>query len=139
MIIRAIQRCFEKAEKREWGWTCWGFDIHATILRPNFKVGEITTEFYPYARDVLREISGRTDIIMILFTCSWPYEQEQYLEFFGNNGIYFKYVNENPDVRTRGYGYYEQKFYLDVLFEDKAGFDPETEWLLVQEEMKKHR
>jgi hypothetical protein len=67
---------------------------------------------------------------MIIYTCSHPHEIEQYIEFFEKNNIRFKYVNENPEVKTQtnGYGCYDKKPYMNVLFEDKAGFDAETEW-----------
>jgi hypothetical protein len=31
-------------------------------------------------------------------------------------------------TQTNGYGCYDKKPYMNVLFEDKAGFDAETEW-----------
>ena len=42
----------------------------------------------------------------------------------------FKWINKNPEVVTDkgGYGYYEDKPYFNVLFEDKASFNPNTEW-----------
>jgi hypothetical protein len=72
----------------------------------------------------------RPDIIMILYTCSYPQEIERYLKIFEKNNITFSHVNKNPNISSRmgNFGYYEDKFYFNVLFEDKAGFDPETEW-----------
>ncbi|MOA37506.1 hypothetical protein D3C78_1591030 [compost metagenome] len=65
---------------------------------------------------------------MILYTCSYPHEIEQYLKFFKEQGIHFRFVNQNPEVVNEAYGFYEQKFYFNVLFEDKSGFDPEQDW-----------
>ena len=67
---------------------------------------------------------------MFLYTCSHPHEIEEYLALFKKFDIDFKYVNENPEVKTEkeGYGNYDKKPYMNVLFEDKAGFNPETEW-----------
>ena len=42
-----------------------------------------------------------------------------------------KYVNENNDVKNAGYGCYDDKFYFAVLCDDKAGWDPENDWSLV--------
>ena len=49
---------------------------------------------------------------------------------FEENGIHFDYVNENPEIATNleGYGNYDKKPYMNVLFEDKAGFDGDTDW-----------
>jgi len=46
------------------------------------------------------------------------------------NGINFDYVNENPEIPTNmeGYGNYDKKPYMNVLFEDKAGFLGEYDW-----------
>jgi hypothetical protein len=48
-------------------------------------------------------------------------------------GLHLEYVNDNPEVTTEGYGCYDYKPYMNVLFEDKAGFD--TDWLGVLELM----
>jgi hypothetical protein len=75
-------------------------------------------------------ISKMSDVVIFLYTCSHPHEIEQYLKLFSDNNIHFKYVNENPEVATdlKGYGCYDKKPYMNVLFEDKAGFDPEMEF-----------
>jgi len=67
---------------------------------------------------------------MILWTCSYPSEIKKYTNKFSNDGIYFHHVNENPGISSNmgNFGYYEQKFYFNLLFEDKAGFNPEMEW-----------
>lgn len=131
-ILRAIrQQHFEALEKHPtWGFTYWAFDLHGTIIKPNYETGNIPTEFYPYAKEVLLMLSKRDDVVMYMYTCSHPHEQEQYVKFFEEQGIKFKWVNENPEVPTdnNGYGYYEQKPYFNVLFEDKAGFDPNEDW-----------
>jgi len=67
-----------------------------------------------------------------MYTCSHPHEIQQYLDFFEKNNISFKYVNENPEVVDGAYGYYQDKFYFNVLFEDKAGFETK-EWIDVKD------
>lgn len=126
---------FAYKENRGWDKTYWFFDIHGTILKPNYQYGNIPKEFYPHAKEAMQLISKLDDVCMVLYTCSHPHEIEQYLEFFKENNIHFQYVNENPEVPTdlNGYGCYDKKPYINVLFEDKAGFNPETEWLEVLE------
>jgi hypothetical protein len=128
MITKAIRNCLVTAKERGWEKTYWAFDIHGTILRPTYQVGVISTEFYPFAKEVLQRLSTRKDIVRILYTCSYPNEITEYLKYFRAHQIYFDQVNENPDVCTGAYGYYTRKFYFNVLFEDKAGFDPLTDW-----------
>jgi len=115
---------------KNWGKTYWAFDIHGTILKPNYEYGNIPKEFYPLAKETLQMISKREDVVMMLYTCSHPHEIEEYIKYFNDNNIQFHYINENPEVKTNieGYGCYDKKPYMNVLFEDKAGFDPLIEW-----------
>lgn len=128
MIVAAIKKAFETARKFNWEKTYWAFDIHETMLKPNWTPGTIPTEFYPHAREALQLLSQRDDIVMFLYTCSHPHDTDQYLELFKKNQIHFDYVNENPEVENSQLGYYDKKPYFNVLLDDKAGFDPKVEW-----------
>jgi hypothetical protein len=132
MITRAIENCLRHAEEKKWDKTYWAFDIHGTILKPNYKRDEISREFYPGAVEAMQLITKRKDIIRILYTCSYPHEIEQYLKYFKEHDIHFDYINENPEITDGGYGYYKDKFYFNVLMDDKAGFDGETDWLEIK-------
>ena len=137
-IVKSIMtNHFEYKVKRNWDKTYWFFDIHATILRPNYTYGNTPKEFYPYAKETLQFLSKLPDIEMIIYTCSHSHEIDEYIKLFKENDINFKYVNENPEVITQkeGYGCYDKKPYMNVLFEDKAGFDAEVEWKEVLELM----
>lgn len=138
MITRAIENAFRHKADRKWAKTYWAFDIHGTILKPNHRRDVIATEFYPHAIEVMQMLSKRTDIVKILYTCSYPHEIEQYLELFRAHGIHFHYVNTNPEVADGGYGYYKEKFYFNVLFEDKCGFNGEEDWIGVKSVLEKY-
>ena len=131
-IIRAIETAFINKEKRKWDQIYYYFDIHETILYPDYN-NKDALKFYEHAKDVLQYLSTRTDITLALYTCSYPKEIERYIKFFEEHGIKFKYVNKNPDAKNTLYGYYEDKPYYNVLFEDKAGFNAEKDWLLVKD------
>jgi hypothetical protein len=128
MITKAITNCLQLSKSKEWAKTYWAFDIHGTILKPTFKGGDLSTEFYPFAKETLQLLSTKKDIVRILYTCSYPEELIEYLRYFKSHGIHFDHVNENPDVCAGSYGHYDRKFYFNILFEDKAGFDPLTDW-----------
>lgn len=98
------------------------------------------SDFYPMAKETLKLINGLSDVVMILYTCSHPHEIDEYLQLFDGCGIFFKYVNNNPEVKTEvnGYGCYDKKPYMNVLFEDKAGFNPETDWQEVYDLLIEH-
>lgn len=139
MIVHAIENCLHKAHEKKWSKTYWAFDIHGTILKPTFKKNEISMEFYPHAKEVLQTLSNRQDIVRILYTCSYGHEIEQYLAYFKANQIHFDYVNENPEIADGAYGYYDNKFYFNVLMDDKAGFDGNTDWLHIKETIQKFK
>jgi len=52
----------------------------------------------------------------------------------------FQYINDNPEIDSQkgNFGYYEKKFYFNVLFEDKAGFQADTEWKMIYDLMLKY-
>jgi hydroxymethylpyrimidine pyrophosphatase-like HAD family hydrolase len=130
MVTKAINKFYEQKKLRNWEIGYWAFDIHGTILKPNYKLGNIPSQFYPMAKETLQLISKFKDITMLLYTCSHPHEIEEYLKLFKENDINFTWVNENKDVTTNiyGYGNYDKKPYMNVLFEDKAGFDADNDW-----------
>lgn len=133
-IIKSIlTNHFEYKIRRNWDRTYWAFDIHGTILKPNYTYGNTPDDFYPMAKETLQLISKLPDVVTFLYTCSHPHEIEEYVNLFKSFDIEFNYVNENPEVETdkNGYGNYDKKPYMNVLFEDKAGFDPEVDWQLV--------
>jgi hypothetical protein len=125
-----IEKMFDHSFEKQWFETYWAFDIHGTILVPTFRKDSYDSEFYPYAKETLQLLTKRDDIIMILSTSSYPQEIEHYQKVFKENDIFFKYVNENPDIDSSkgNFGHYTSKFYFNVLLEDKAGFQPEIEW-----------
>ena len=137
-VKKAIIKFFDNRENRGWDKGYFFFDIHGTILKPNYEYGNTPSEFYPFAKETLQFLSKLDDIVMVLYTCSHSHEIERYQELFKANNIRFSYINENPEVPTdvNGYGCYDKKPYVNVLFEDKAGFDGETEWEGVLELMK---
>lgn len=135
-ILKWIKNVLEHAKKKQWFETYWTFDIHGTISKPDYRKpnykGQESTEilYYPYAKETLQLMSERKDIVMILWTSSYPDEMKIYRKTFINDNIIFNYENENPEVQTSkgSFGFYEKKHYFNVLFEDKAGFNPERDW-----------
>jgi len=140
MIYKWIEKMFQHSFEKEWYDTYWAFDVHGVIFRPNHRRNSRFAEFYPMAKETLQLLTKRPDIIMIMFTSSYLEEIEYYYKILKDNKIFFKYINENPDIDSLkgNFGFYEKKFYFNVLFEDKAGFDPEIEWHQVYSLLKKY-
>lgn len=133
-IIKALENLKVIKVKRGWDRTFWAIDIHGTLIKPNYTADEIPTDTYEHAIDCLKILSDDPSVCLILYTCSHNHEILEYLEFFKSKGVNFEYINENPEVKTDlgGYGCYDKKPYFNILFEDKAGFDAETDWLRVK-------
>jgi len=133
MITRAFENAFRLKNKREWSYIYVFLDLHSTLLKPNYTAGTIPTEFYDGALEGLKTMNEAEDMRIIMYTCSHPHEIEEYVKLFAEKGIVFDYINENPEVKTTldGYGCYDKKPYFNVLFEDKAGFDAEEDWAVV--------
>jgi len=129
-LAKWIRKMFDHSFKKEWYETYWAFDIHGTILKPNFRKNSKDAEFYPYAKETLQLLTKRKDVVMIIWTSSYPEEIKYYQKIFELNNIKFEFINENPMIASNlgNFGYYEKKFYFNVCFEDKSGFDPDTEW-----------
>lgn len=137
-MINQIKKSFKVAKDRNFDKLFYYFDVHETILVPDYN-NLLPLQFYPYAKEALQLIGKNVMIIMGLFTCSHPEEIEKYQNFFKENDINFKYVNENPEVSDTILGNFSTgKFYFNVLFEDKCGFDAITEWKEIYEYFKNY-
>ncbi len=131
-----IRQAFKVLKERKWDTIYVFVDIHGTVLKPDY--GRVAAEYYPGAKEVLQTLTKDPRIKLILYTCSFPHEIQQYLDFFGQDNIFFDYVNVNPEVEdTRG-GYFKEKPYMNILLEDKAGFVGEYDWFIVCREFKKY-
>ena len=74
-----------------------------------------------------------------MFTSSFEKQTTPILELFKNNQITFNYVNENPEVPSTTLGNFKDKFYYNILIDDKAGFEMNSDWDLVWQEILKYK
>ena len=126
-IERAFERAFEKKEKRGWDHIYVFVDIHETIFVPTYDKKE-SYEYYPEAKMALQMMSKREDIVLGLYTRTYPAIIAKYLEKFEEDGIHFELVNDNSMETSTSYADFSKKPYFNVLIEDNAGFEGETEW-----------
>lgn len=130
-ILKWIKKMFNHAKQKEWYETYWFIDLHGVISKPDYRKESKKIIYYPYVKETLQYLSkNRHDIILILFTSSYPYEIAKYMAQFKKENIFFKYVNENPEISDAkgSFGCYDKKPYYNVLIDDKCGFDPLTDW-----------
>lgn len=127
-MLRHVLRTYNKKEPRRWDTIYWAVDIHDTCIVANYNGNEVPKEFFPMAKETLFRLSERKDTKLILYTCSYPEEIAQYVSFFKDHQIHFDYANENPEAGNTAYGFFEHKPYFQILLEDKAGFEPNTDF-----------
>jgi len=130
-VQRLILNTFKKVKERNWYRCYWAIDLHGTCIKANYSTDEIPTEMYEHAEQTLRMLSDRSDCCLIMFTCSHEQDIKQYLELFESKDIHFDYVNENPEVPSTELENFDKKFYTNIYLDDKAGFDPSTDWIKV--------
>lgn len=114
----------------------WCVDLHDTIIKSTYSSEHESEEFYPGAKEVLQYLSSRKDMVLILFTSSFPDKMVALMEQFRKFDINFKYLNANPECPNTPYGDFSRKFYYDILLDDKAGFIPEQDWIVIRQTMK---
>lgn len=132
-----IRNTFHLKDRLDWPEVYFVIDLHGTIIPSGKHSGDKTDElhFYPGAEEVLLNLTNRKDIFTILWT-STPWDRlPEVLTFFKTKGIVFTWINENPHAKNTPRSDFSKKFYFNVLLEDRAGFEPETDWFLVKSEL----
>lgn len=126
-IIKAIRRAYQVMEERNWDTIYWAIDLHGVCLKSNYEQGgyEWINES---ALQGLRTISNRPESKIILWSSVYPEEMMSIAKFFGEYGISIYGFNSNIFERNTHVSNFDQKFYFSVLLDDKAGFDPMTDW-----------
>ena len=146
-VTELLDLAKEKMVRGNWSEIFIAVDLHGTILKrskwrtiQNGSVSEtslnsdvsssdLQSSFFPMAEMTLREISKTPGLRLILFTSSTDAKIEKYLKMFQQIGIIFCEVNCNSEVISDvQYADFSKKFYFDVLFDDKAGFDSKKDW-----------
>jgi len=121
MKLNIIQE-YEKAFNQGWHRLYFAVDIHDTVLKSDYTPGSIGGEFIGVAKSALQYMTERKDICLIAFTSS--YNHKEMLDYFSKQGIHFDYVNDNPECGNTSYGDFTQKFFFNVLLDNRAGFEP---------------
>ena len=137
-IAKAFEVAFNRKKEKNWEKIYVVVDIHDTILRASYE-NEETYDYYPYAREALQLMTNRDDICMILWSGCYEEKMAEYRSHFAENGIHFDYVNENPEVSKTSFQNFETKLYFNVGIDDKFGFEPETDWVIVIEAIGNNR
>jgi len=128
-----IARAFQQKKERGWETIYVAIDLHGTLIRPYHS----TIEFYPYAVEVIKWFNSRPDFKLILWTSTHFKETMDFLDALRANGIKFDSINKNRFEKSSARANFEEKFYFNILIEDKAGFEPDTDWELIKNELQR--
>src|SRR5690554_2945679 len=73
-IYHIFENARKSAKKKNWDKIYLAIDIHDTIVYGNYDKDELPTKFIGNAKKTLQYLSNRSDIELILYTCSHPKE-----------------------------------------------------------------
>jgi hypothetical protein len=137
-LLYWLEQMFKHSEEKKWYETYHAFDIHGVISKPDYRKSgeEFKINYYPYAKETLQFLTkNRPDMILFIMTSSYPKEIDSYMKQFEKDNIFFKYVNENPEITDLkgNFGCYDKKPYFNSYWEDKAGFRPMIDWKPIYE------
>lgn len=126
MIEHSIFEAYKDKYKKNWDKLYFAVDLHGTILRKTDKIVP-----YRKAIEVLAKLSSLPEIVLILFTSTRKRELRTFYKLIQKHNITFEYFNKNPECNSDDIRDFSKKFYYNVLFDDRAGFDPEKDWEIV--------
>jgi hypothetical protein len=130
-IIKAVDRAYKTMKERNWNTIYWAVDLHGVCLKSNYQQGGYSW-INIHARRVLKLISRLPETKIILWSSVYDLEKGDIIDFFEEHGIHVSDFNSNLSEGNTHVSDFSQKFYFSVLLDDKAGFDPETDWLAIE-------
>lgn len=137
MNLYNIANAFEKNKLKGWPVTYFAVDIHDVIFKGTYKKNNDDKEFYPYAKEVLQNLSRNINARLILFTAGHVGPTNDVADWLASNGISIFAINENPDHKGTDLCDFSKKFFFDVLLEDKGGFEGWHDWFLIMKELQR--
>lgn len=125
-IQKAINRAYRVAQERKYNAIYWALDLHGTCIESNYKQGNYSW-LNEHCAEALRYLSEQEETHLIIWSSLHQNEIPNVVSFFVDHGIKVAAVNSNPMEASTTSGCFDQKFYMSIIVDDKAGFDPD-EW-----------
>lgn len=135
MIENAVRRAYQVMKERNWDSIYWAIDLHSTCIKSNYVNGEYEW-INKDAKKCLQYISSLEESKIILWSSIYSKEILSVWDWFENQNIYVEDFNNNPYVNNTKTGCFNKKFYFSILLDDKAGFEPDTDWKVILETLK---
>ncbi|MBI6883135.1 hypothetical protein [Pseudomonas putida] len=123
---RALKAAYEKTFARGWDKVYWALDLHDTCFRATYK-----PYVYEWINDdvksALLRLAAHAETHLILWSSVAQEEKPHILKFFEDAGIRISGFNSNPYEKGNSTSHFNEKFYMSVIIDDKAGFH-HSEW-----------
>lgn len=137
MNVFNIERTYKDMARRGWDTIYVCVDVHDVILEGKYNRHNVGAEYMPNALRVLKQWTARTDVRLILWSSSHDDATQSVLSGLIQKGIKFDFINSNPECPNTDLCRFDEKFYFNILLDDKAGFEGETDWHLIETELKR--
>ena len=137
MNLFNIERTYRDRKVRRWPNIYFCIDLHDVILQGKYNLNNTGASYFPNCLNVLRQLNKHSDFVLILWTSGHATPTQNVLADLTKEGITFKYVNENLDCPNDHLCDFSRKFYMNILLDDKAGFEGETDWVLIERELRR--
>ena len=137
-IIKAISTAMRKRQERGYDYLYWCIDIHGVILTPTYNLNNDGADIYGVALDALQTISADPINKIILWSSSHEAPFNKVVEDLKKLGIRVDYINKNPECPSTELCDFTKKFYFDILLDDKAGFEPNEDWEIINNFLKEY-
>jgi len=137
MNLFNIRKSFEMKRAKGWPEIYLCVDLHGTIIPSGHNSDDQKDhlKFYPGAEEVLKWFCARPDVFVILWTSTPDSRLPGVIEWFREHDIIFDFVNENPHAKDTPRSQFDRKFYFNILLDDRGGFEPETDWFAIKNEL----
>ena len=120
-----IVRLYESVEERNWNRVYWAIDLHDTVITGVYNKFNVGAKLYPDAKEVLDFLYDDPLHCTILWTSSY---NDAVTDVCRQYNIKFNHYGENPECTNTSMCNFQNKFYFNVLLDDKSGFVGETDW-----------
>jgi hypothetical protein len=125
-----IEKTFKQKVERNWDSLYWVVDLHDTVIEGKYNRFNEGSTIYPYAKETLEFLYHHPVHKSILWTSSYDDSIENVLQKFD---LKFNYLHINPECPNTSLCNFDRKLYFNFLLDDKALFDPHTDWKEIYE------
>ncbi len=130
-----ISHAFHKVQSKNWPFVYFAIDIHDTIFKGTYKKNNEGKQFYPWAKEVLQNLTLNPKVKLIVYTSSHEGPARDVIAWLKEHHIEIFAFNGNPDHTGTDLCDFSKKFYFDILLEDKAGFEGWHDWFKIMKEL----